>query len=436
MEQKTGRKLLLFLLTLAMVIGLLPGISLTVQAESAEGTCGDGVTWSYNAETKALSISYSGSGTGAMNNYGLGQSCPWNDLIIDINKVSIGSGVTSIGEQSFQSCSSLIEVTIPSSVTSIGDSAFAACDALSEVTIPHGVKNIGNAAFVDCNSLTGVTIPSSVTSIGVFAFSYCSRLTNVTFERPAASSTLTVENNAFSTDGEGTSNIPIRYTGSGTLILFDGDTQITEGKPSGDLNGKSLTWEEAGAKYPLWVGDIRVTEHTNSGEGWSYDISSNTLTLNGAAITTGHCADQYGRLKYGIYYAGADRLRIALAPRSVNTVGGSEVGLNRGISASQGDITISGAGTLSVYGNEDGIAANKDLTIESGTIRAAGTSAVGKGILSITGDVTIKGGTVIAVSEGDEAIGICAPNGNVNIYGGKVTASGGMAGIYTEKNLP
>ncbi len=147
MEKKAGRKLLLFLLTLAMVIGLLPGISLTVQAASAEEYCGDGVTWSYDAETKALSISYSGSGTGAMNNYGMGQSCPWNDKKTDIKKVSIGSGVTSIGEQSFQSCSSLIEVTIPSSLTSIGDSAFAACGALSKVTIPHGVNNIGNAAF-------------------------------------------------------------------------------------------------------------------------------------------------------------------------------------------------------------------------------------------------------------------------------------------------
>ena len=339
--------------------------------------------------------------------------------------------MTSIGEQSFQSCSSLIEVTIPSSLTSIGDSAFAACGALSEITIPYGVKKIGNSAFVDCNSLTEVIIPSSVTSIGSTAFFNCSRLTKVIFERPAASLTLTVGNYAFSTDGNGTSNIPIRYTGSGTLILFDGDTQITTDKVSDDLNGKSLTWEEAGAKYPLWVGNTRVTEHKNSGQGWSYDISSNTLTLNGAAITKGHSD---GAFEYGIYYAGAGSLRIALAPDSVNTVGGSEAGFTGGIFASQGDITISGAGELSAYGIEDGIAVHKNLTIESGTIRAAGTWQEGKEILS-GGDVTIKGGTVIAVSEGVvHDIGIFVPNGNVNINGGSVTASGGMAGIYTEKN--
>ena len=84
MEQKTGRKLLLFLLALAMVIGLLPGISLTVQAEPAEGTCGDGVTWLYDAGTQTLSISYSDSGTGEMNNYVMAQNCPWNDYKTDI----------------------------------------------------------------------------------------------------------------------------------------------------------------------------------------------------------------------------------------------------------------------------------------------------------------------------------------------------------------
>ena len=92
MKSKTGRKLLLFLLTLAMVIGLLPGISLTVQAESAEGTCGDGVTWSYNAETKALSISYSGSGTGAMTGYDYGATPP-GTVSDQISKRSLSAAV-------------------------------------------------------------------------------------------------------------------------------------------------------------------------------------------------------------------------------------------------------------------------------------------------------------------------------------------------------
>ena len=423
MEQKTGRKLLFFLLTLAMVIGLLPGISLTVQAASAEVSCGDGVTWSYDSETTTLSIS----GTGVMKNYDLAISVPWNNYKSEITKISISDGVTSIGQYAFHNCEKITEVIIPSSVTSIGEEAFSACSSLAAVTIPSNVTNIGHAAFTSCSALTAVTIPSSVTSIGNSAFHNCSKLGKITFVRPTTSSNLSVGQYAFTTDESGSSNIPIQYTGSGNLILFYGDTQITAGKTSGDLNGKDLTWEEAGEKYPLWVGDTRVTESANSGEGWSYDAASNTLTLSGVTITTGY---QDVGPEYGIYYAGSGSLAIALATGSVNTVG-SQTQLNEGILAPQGGITISGEGELSAYGNSVGIEVKQNLTIKSGTVRAAGTLGGGIGLFS-DGDVTIEGGTVIAVSDVHDN-GICA-NGNVIIKGGGVTASGQLGGIYTSES--
>ena len=43
MKQKTGRKLLSFLLTLAMVVGLMPGMGLTAYAAQETKT----VTWNY-----------------------------------------------------------------------------------------------------------------------------------------------------------------------------------------------------------------------------------------------------------------------------------------------------------------------------------------------------------------------------------------------------
>lgn len=42
---------------------------------------------------------------------------------------------------------------------------------------------------------------------------------------------------------------------------------------------------EAEHTYPLWIGDKEVTSSNSSGEGWSYDSSSNTLTLNGFNIS-------------------------------------------------------------------------------------------------------------------------------------------------------
>ena len=90
-----------------------------------------------------------------------------------IRKVSIGSGVTSISNNAFNSCYSLTSITIPSSVTSIGSYAFTSCYSLTSITIPSSVTSISSYAFNSCYSLTSITIPSSVTSIGNNAFASC-----------------------------------------------------------------------------------------------------------------------------------------------------------------------------------------------------------------------------------------------------------------------
>ena len=130
-------------------------------------------------------------------------------------KVTIGDGVTSIGDYAFYDCYSLTSVTIHDSVTSIGDYAFDGCTSLTdtyvnitdlaahsksnpmykiggsihllvdgkeinELVIPDSITSIGDYAFDGCKSLTSVTIPDSVTSIGNDAFAYCSSLTSIT----------------------------------------------------------------------------------------------------------------------------------------------------------------------------------------------------------------------------------------------------------------
>lgn len=71
-------------------------------------------------------------------------------------------------------------MTIGNGVTSIGDYAFSGCDELTSVTIGKDVTSIGNMAFYDCIRLKSVTIPDSVTSIGSGAFAHCRELTSVT----------------------------------------------------------------------------------------------------------------------------------------------------------------------------------------------------------------------------------------------------------------
>ncbi len=177
---------------------------------TASGTCGDNLTWTL--ENGTLTIS----GTGAMDDWLSNITpTPWYDYRTSITSVTIGSGVTTIGDWAFYDCTSLTSVTIPAGVTEIGFLAFFCCTGLMAITvadgnenyssadgvlfnkakttliccparkggsytIPDSVTSIGNDAFYKCTSLTSVTIPASVTAIRDSAFAYCTGLTSVT----------------------------------------------------------------------------------------------------------------------------------------------------------------------------------------------------------------------------------------------------------------
>lgn len=65
----------------------------------------------------------------------------------DSETVAIPDGVTSIGDNAFWNCSSLISIDIPDSVISIGDEAFFGCDSLESIEVPKSVTHIGRNAF-------------------------------------------------------------------------------------------------------------------------------------------------------------------------------------------------------------------------------------------------------------------------------------------------
>ena len=139
---------------------------------AASGRCGDSITWTLD-DSGNLTLS----GSGEMWNYGIVTS-PFKDY--GIKTVTIGDGITSIGDYAFYSCRGLTELTLPSSVWSIGNSAFEGCSGSTELTLPNSVMSIGRSAFGGCSGLTELTLPNSVTSIGGYAFAYCSGLSKIT----------------------------------------------------------------------------------------------------------------------------------------------------------------------------------------------------------------------------------------------------------------
>ena len=136
----------------------------------------DGLTWTLYADG-TLTIS----GTGAMKDY---SNFVWNENPVynnlNVKKIVIEEGITSIGNYAFWNCSNLTSIAIPDSVTSIGIYAFLNCTSLTSITISDSVTSIGESAFKACKSLTSITIPDSVTNFGSCIFSGCKSLTSVT----------------------------------------------------------------------------------------------------------------------------------------------------------------------------------------------------------------------------------------------------------------
>jgi hypothetical protein len=87
--------------------------------------------------------------------------------------------------------------------------AFENCSKLIGVTIGSGITIIGDIAFYGCTNLTDIIIPDSVTRIGYGAFNRCSNLTNVTFAEKIGLGGFYIGNASFMGD------LPNKYHGNG-----------------------------------------------------------------------------------------------------------------------------------------------------------------------------------------------------------------------------
>lgn len=146
--------------------------------ESASGTCGDNLTWTFDVQTRTLTIS----GAGAMYDYDNEENkYPWNGYRYAIEDIVISNGATTIGNYAFYDFKNVKSIRILADLTSIGDNAFYNCASLAAIDIPDTVTSIGQYAFYKCGSLESITIPDGVTEIKRETFAYCKNLKDVTF---------------------------------------------------------------------------------------------------------------------------------------------------------------------------------------------------------------------------------------------------------------
>lgn len=97
----------------------------------------------------------------------------------NITSVKIGSSVTAIGLEAFDSCTKMSSLVVPSTVLSIEYGAFSWCERLSSIEISSDIASIPNEAFAYCSKLESLVIPSSVSAVGSWAFSGCSSLSYI-----------------------------------------------------------------------------------------------------------------------------------------------------------------------------------------------------------------------------------------------------------------
>lgn len=133
----------------------------------------DGICYSltgFGDEAYAAVVKLNGKTGGYSGNIDIPKEVYWSNQKYVVNRIQ---------NNAFQACQNLESVSIGSEVTSIGDYAFEACANLSSVKIGEKVKTIGIRAFNRCASLSSISIPNSVTVIRQQAFENCTNLASI-----------------------------------------------------------------------------------------------------------------------------------------------------------------------------------------------------------------------------------------------------------------
>ena len=399
MKQKIGRKLLSFLLTLAMVVGLMPGMSLTAYA--------DGTT--YNPAS-----TYTGFG--------------------DLNTNNTEVTISEVSEKTWYVIANDSTTVTLLSKQSFGNHAFNSNDSAGNVYANSEIKSYVEGLTGEGQPLAGIS--SVISDLTLIDTATAQGLSET--KRKGAGGYWWLRSP--STDMMAPYYAAYVNGGTGEVFEYGGGVASKIGvRPALKLDLSKVTFDSATntfallpTPYPLWVGGVQVTSANkedvlgDTDEGATVvftpavddnaattdvnESSPATLTLNGADISGGNNDSEYA----AIYADGFD-LTINVTENS--TVTGPETNdydNSTGIKIHEGCLTITGSGRLTTTGGESANGASYGIDVDSA--------------VTINGPLNASGGE----TQGAESCGIYARNGITVSSSGTLAASGGTgeAGSY------
>lgn len=161
------KKLISLILSIVMMLTTFSVVGFAIDEPFAYGVVADleggEFSWELSEDGGTLTIN----GNGYMGDF---EETPlW--LSYNFNKLIVGEGVKSIGEEAFLNAKNLETVELASTVETIGQRAFYDCDKLKSIDLAE-VSSIGSMAFYGCMLYTEIKIPETVNEIEPYAFGY------------------------------------------------------------------------------------------------------------------------------------------------------------------------------------------------------------------------------------------------------------------------
>lgn len=244
-------------------------------AAATSGTCGDGVEWNFDSDSATLTISYTGSGTGKMMDYGDHKKPEYAPLYEQIDNIVIGEGVTYIGNEAFLGMQAK-NIALSDTITELGSFSLSN----NEITALDlkNVVTIGKAAIYQNETLKSIVIPSTVETIGDYAFDLCVDLESV--DTSGATSLVSIGHSAFVATAISSFYIPATVTSLGTGIFVE-----CYGLPAVDVDPANTKYVDVeGVVYDI---DMKtVIQYPSAKVSALYEIPDTVTSIAKAAFAT------------------------------------------------------------------------------------------------------------------------------------------------------